>query len=166
MKPRYTESQRILLEALIIFALGAVFGLSFHYRLIFNAFAAGTADVAAFPALSSAKSYPVPVSLAQVQDLLAGGALAVDARIPELYREGHLPGAVSLPLVEIESGLPFFRQQIPATKALVVYCNGYACSDSFDLAMLLLRAGYENVRVFEGGLPQWRDAGLPVEEAQ
>jgi 3-mercaptopyruvate sulfurtransferase SseA len=29
--------------------------------------------------------------------------------------------------------------------------------------MLLLRAGYRDVRVFEGGLPQWRDAGLPVE---
>ena len=48
------------------------------------------------------------------------------------------------------------------TTRLVVYCSGYGCPDSFDLAMRLLAAGYRDVLVFEGGFPAWQDAGLPV----
>jgi rhodanese-related sulfurtransferase len=160
MKWPTPEFQRIVLEAIVIAALGAALGLSFHYRLILEAFAAGAPTA---PAAKATERYPVPAALPEVQKLLAAGALAVDARIPELYREGHLPAAVSLPLAEVEAGLPVFRQQVAADRTLIAYCSGYGCSDSFDLAMLLLRAGYRDVRVFEGGLPQWRDAGLPVE---
>jgi rhodanese-related sulfurtransferase len=49
---------------------------------------------------------------------------------------------------------------------LVIYCNGYGCPDSFDLGLRLIEAGYRDVRVFEGGLPEWRDAGLPVIEGE
>ncbi len=164
MKWPNAEFQRIVLEAVIIAALGAALGLSFHYRLIVDAFAAG--GPAATAATPVHERYPVPVALAEVQTLLAGGALAVDARIPELYREGHLPAAVSLPLAESEALLPTFRKNVAASRTLIAYCSGYGCPDSFDLAVLLLRAGYLDVRVFEGGLPQWRDAGLPVEAGQ
>jgi rhodanese-related sulfurtransferase len=166
MKKPNGEIQRILLEVLVIFALGAVIGLSFNYRLVIEAFARSEQTM---PAVAEEKTplpddrYPTAVFLAEAQKLLAEGALSVDARIPEMYREGHLPGAVSLPLSEVDAALPAFQRQVPAEKTLIVYCSGYGCSDSFDLGVILRRSGYADVRVFEGGLPQWQDAGLPVE---
>ncbi len=59
--------------------------------------------------------------------------------------------------------MPEFQRTIPAGRTLITFCSGYGCPDSFDLAVLLQQAGYRDVRVFEGGFPQWRDAGLPVE---
>jgi rhodanese-related sulfurtransferase len=44
----------------------------------------------------------------------------------------------------------------------VTYCSGFGCPDSFDLGMRLIETGYRDVRVFEGGYPEWRDAGLAV----
>ncbi len=49
---------------------------------------------------------------------------------------------------------------------LVVYCSGYDCHDSRDLATRLLAAGYRTVYVFEGGYPEWRDAGYPTREGK
>jgi rhodanese-related sulfurtransferase len=102
------------------------------------------------------------VLLTEVRDLTAVGALPVDARDGALYAEGHLPGAVSLPLAEVDALLESFRQQVAAERTLVLYCNGYGCPDSFDLGLRLIGEGYRDVRVFEGGFPEWRDAGLPV----
>jgi len=47
---------------------------------------------------------------------------------------------------------------------LMLYCSGFGCPDSFDLGERLLAEGYLDVRVYEGGFPEWRDAGLPVEK--
>ncbi len=62
--------------------------------------------------------------------------------------------------------LPAFLQKVAVEKTLVAYCNGYGCPDSFDLGLRLIREGYRDVRVYEGGLPEWRDAGLPVVKGQ
>jgi rhodanese-related sulfurtransferase len=119
------------------------------------------------PAVATTASLlPQPVLLAEVRELVNSGAVPVDARDGALFSDGHLPGAVSLPLGEVESRLAGFRQQVAEGKTLVAYCNGYGCPDSFDLGQLLIKAGYRDVRVFEGGFPEWRDAGLPVLKGQ
>ncbi len=100
----------------------------------------------------------------EVQQVLAEGAMLIDARSPELYLDGHIAGAVSLPLLEIDSVLPAFLGQVPKDRVMITYCSGFGCPDSFDLGLLLLENGYRDVRVFEGGYPEWRDAGLPVTE--
>lgn len=94
------------------------------------------------------------------------GALLVDARSLEDYGQGHLPTAVSLPLEDVEQRLPGFKGEVAVERPLIVYCNGYACPDSFDLAILLLKEGFADVSVFEGGYPEWQDAGLPIEGGQ
>jgi len=152
---------RILIEAVLIATLGTTVGLAVNHRLLADAFAgrlAAPAPVAASPATR----LPQPVLLAEVRELAAGAAVLVDARDAALYADGHLPGALSLPLGEVEAQLPGFRQKVAAEKTLVTYCNGYGCPDSFDLGLRLIREGYRDVRVYEGGLPEWRDAGLPV----
>jgi rhodanese-related sulfurtransferase len=153
---------RNLLEALVILAVGVLVGLSAHHRLLLDVFAGRVATPLPTAASEGPLPLPVPVDLAGVRAALQKGALAVDARLPERYREGHLPGARSLPWAEVEEGLPAFLAQVPKERRLILYCSGYGCPDSFDLGVRLLAAGYRDVLVFEGGFPAWQDAGLAV----
>jgi len=161
-----SDFRRILLEAIIIFALGAILGLSANFRLVSNLLEGKTiaGPPVAAPGAESPEVYPNPVDLADFQELRQRGAVVVDARIVELYAEGHVPEARSLPLDEIDERLPAFRRVVPSTATILAYCSGYGCPDSFDLAVRLLKEGFQDVRVFEGGFPEWRDAGLPVAE--
>lgn len=158
----YSDLKRIVVEATIIVCFGITVGLSFNYQMVMNAF---EGKVVTAPEIESTTNLlPVPVSLAEVQNF-SQRAVIIDARITELYAEGHLPNAVSLPLADIEQRLTAFIERYPE-RSLIIYCSGYGCSDSFDLALLLLENGYHDVMVYEGGFPEWRDSGLPVEEGQ
>ncbi len=153
------EWRRILLEAAVIVALAAVIGLSLHWRLL-AAFERDEPRGAA--ATASPADWPVPVGLAEVQLLLTHGAVAVDARPRPAWEEGHLPGALPLALGDFAAQIEPFQVRVPTGATVVVYCSGSGCPDSFDLARRLLQSGYQDVRVFEGGYPEWRDAALPV----
>ena len=154
--------RKLLLEAFIILLLGMLVGLSLNYRMLLAILEGAPPPVVPAVAPATTEVLPEPVGRAELRELLAAGALPVDARAPELYAEGHLPGAFSLPLAEAQQGPAALAGRLPAGRVLVTYCSGYACSDSFDLARLLLQAGHREVRVYEGGFPEWRDAGLPV----
>ena len=65
---------------------------------------------------------------------------------------------------EVADRLTEFKNQVPRETVLIAYCSGYGCPDSFDLGARLLAEGYHDVRVYEGGFPEWRDAHLPVEK--
>jgi rhodanese-related sulfurtransferase len=154
------------LEAVVICAVAMAVGLTMNFNMVMNAFTGKT--VAAPPsktALGTVAEFPDPVELDEVHELIAAGALLVDARHVEDYREAHLQGAVSLPLGEVDQRLDAFRSEVPAERIIIIYCNGFGCPDSFDLGVILLARGFQQVRVFEGGFPEWRDAGLPLEGA-
>ena len=151
------ERKRILLEACVLVAFGALFGLTVNHSLVMDALngqlGPQTATIAEEPA-----GFPVPVLLQDVQEILAAGGVIIDARSPELYAAGHIPGAISLPLAELDEHMAPFLANVAKDRVLVIYCSGYGCPDSFDLGVLLIEAGYADVRVFEGGYPEWRDA--------
>jgi rhodanese-related sulfurtransferase len=154
----------LLLEASILVACACLLGLSFNYQLLLDVLEGRLA--ATEPVAQEAiepGGFPQPVVLAGVEDLLAQGALLVDARSGDVYALGRLAGARSLPLAEWEHVSAAFRAEVPPERTLIAYCSGYGCPDSFDLAVVLIAAGYRAVRVYEGGFPEWRDAGLPVE---
>ena len=165
--------RRIMLEGLILCLLASAVGLSLNFRLVFNAFSGKTAVHAVVPqkVLEKAQSdpapvypaFPIPVELPEIDALLAEDAVLVDARSPEAYRDNHLAGAVSLPFAGLEERLAAFKERVPYSRMLIVYCSGYGCPDSFDLGVRLLKEGYEEVMVYEGGFPEWRDAGKPLE---
>jgi rhodanese-related sulfurtransferase len=159
-------TRRILSEAAAIFLLGVLAGLAVHHRLVLDAFSGRIAAPSPAGEQAGPAAYPAPVGLAEVRELAAAGAVLVDARSRELYAEGHLPGARSLPLAEADARLDAFRREAPPEAVLVIYCSGYRCPDSFDLGVKLLAAGWRDVRVFEGGFPEWHDAGLPVEKGE
>ena len=103
---------------------------------------------------------PDPETAKQVFD--AGSALFVDVRSRDMFVEGHIPGAVSLPLGDFESRVEAFAAEVSPTQPLVTYCSGRLCQDSHTAAQLLMERGFENVVVYIDGFPGWIENGYPV----
>lgn len=157
------DLKRIGLEACVLIAFGALVGLTLNYQLVMDALSGqlvSPQSQLASPSVSVA--LPMPALLDETQQAKELGAMIVDARSPELFALGHIDGAISLPMVDIDSTLPDFLSRVGKDQTLITYCSGFGCPDSFDLGVRLIEAGYRDVRVFEGGFPEWRDAGLPV----
>ncbi|MBW2194148.1 MAG: hypothetical protein JRD47_06490 [Deltaproteobacteria bacterium] len=93
----------------------------------------------------------------------AGIAVFVDARTRDLYKDGHIPGAVSLPVGQFDETIQTFIEQYPSENMIVAYCSGKACEDSHALATRLLEQGYSDVSVFIDGFSGWESEGHPVE---
>ena len=79
-------------------------------------------------------------------------ALVVDVRSPEQYEKEHIPGAVNLPLDQLEEKL----DQLPRDKPIVVYCGSSRCTASLKAARLLSEKGFTNVYRYVGGLADWK----------
>ncbi|MGK2934605.1 MAG: ArsR/SmtB family transcription factor [Gemmatimonadaceae bacterium] len=88
----------------------------------------------------------------------SGTVLVVDVRPEEEYLAGHIPGAVSIPLAELERRV----SGIPADKDVVAYCRGPYCVFAFRAVEIFRLRGHRARRLMEG-FPEWRAAGLPVE---
>lgn len=93
----------------------------------------------------------------------SGNVLFVDARTRENYDDGHIPGAVSLPVAQFDEHIDAFLGQHDIERSIVTYCSGRTCEDSHNLAQLLIDFGYIDVRVFIDGYPGWEAEGFPVE---
>lgn len=101
-----------------------------------------------------------PVSRAELMQRLGEGtAILLDVRPEDEYRLGHLPGAVNVASGELESRL----SELPADREIIAYCRGPYCVLSFEAVQTLRDRGYR-ARRLEDGFPEWKAAGLPVEE--
>jgi rhodanese-related sulfurtransferase len=87
----------------------------------------------------------------------------VDVRGKECcYDNGHLPGAVSIPLTELEKRAP---KELKPNEPVIVYCTSFSCTLSPRAAhMLEAHMEYTDVTHYEGGIKDWEDAGYPVEK--
>jgi rhodanese-related sulfurtransferase len=96
-------------------------------------------------------------------DLAAGDPsfVVLDARGPEAYARGHVPGAISFPYRTMTAETVAAR--LPAGKTVVTYCDGIHCNASTKAAARLAALGRE-VKEMLDGLEGWRRDGLPVEE--
>ena len=92
--------------------------------------------------------------------LTTGDVVLLDVRPEPEYRQGHIEGARSAPLQQLEGLLP----TLPRRKEVVAYCRGPYCVYADD-AVRLLRARGLKARRLDVGFPEWRRAGLPVETA-
>ena len=100
-----------------------------------------------------------PVPAAQLLERVRDGLVTVlDVRPPEEYAAGHLPGAINIPLKELEKHLDEFDP----SQEIVAYCRGPHCVLAFDAVSRLREKGV-NARRLDGGLPEWRMEGFPVE---
>lgn len=93
-----------------------------------------------------------------LQRVRDGLVTVLDVRPPEEYAAGHVPGAVNVPLSELEKYLKEFKPE----QEIVAYCRGPHCVLAFD-AVASLRANGLKARRLGDGFPEWKSAGLPVE---
>lgn len=165
------DARRLAVDMAAIILVAAVAGMSWNHRLLLDLWhGRAIQEQKASPQAPDAKPGGVlpmvlPLGLMQVKELFdTKEALIVDARDRETYRKGHIRGAASLPLGEADRLMPDFAARTPKERLIVVYCGGYDCHDSKAIGERLIAAGFGQVFVFEGGYPEWRDAGYPVEE--
>jgi len=156
-----TEARRTFRQALALAALSVLVAAAVHLPLI-QRFARGEFRETFFVQAD----YPGVrlITLAEAEDLWrAGETVFLDARAPDLYAEGHVPRARSVPAAEIETLMPVLVLRMAKEAALVVYCEGGDCQSSLTLAERLHDEGFKDIRVLSGGWEEWKRAGLPGE---
>src|SRR5919204_2721207 len=84
--------------------------------------------------------------------------VVLDTRPANEYAAGHIAGAVSVPVDDLQRRL----RQFPKNKAYIAYCRGPYCVYA-DRAVEILRAHGRRASRLVEGFPEWRAAGLPVE---
>jgi rhodanese-related sulfurtransferase/DNA-binding transcriptional ArsR family regulator len=87
-----------------------------------------------------------------------GRAVVIDVRPALEYAAGHIPGARSLPIDELEAGL----EALPRDREVIAYCRGPYCVYAHEAVRLLEARGYE-ARRLDTGYPEWARADRPVE---
>lgn len=92
-----------------------------------------------------------------VERAQAGLVTVIDVRPREEFDLGHVPGAVSIPLEELDARL----EELDPAAEIVAYCRGAYCLLAVE-AVARLRAKGFSARRMEDGMPEWRAAGLPV----
>jgi rhodanese-related sulfurtransferase len=83
--------------------------------------------------------------------------------IDEYFKGENISGSRHVPLDKVGSEIR--TSGIPKDTEIVVYCAGPHCPQSRFAAEKLAKLGYHNVRAYEGGLQEWRQAGYGIEKA-
>jgi rhodanese-related sulfurtransferase len=99
-----------------------------------------------------------PVDREALLELVRKGAVTIlDVRPVEEYRAGHIPGAVSVPLKELEQHFA----ELPQDREIVAYCRGPYCVLSINAVEMLRASGFNAIRL-EEGIQDLRAMGFPI----
>ncbi len=94
----------------------------------------------------------------------SNGILFVDARSKVEYDQGHIPGAIPMPLGEFDKFYDQYKTKIKKASKLITYCHGAGCKLSDKVAQRLYKdKGHKNTGSFFGGWPMWQQHNMPVE---
>lgn len=88
-----------------------------------------------------------------IERLARGDAVLVDVRPVEEFAAGHIDGARSIPLDELERRIT----ELPPDREVIAYCRGPFCVYAHE-AVRTLRAAGRSARRLEDGVPEWREA--------
>jgi rhodanese-related sulfurtransferase len=103
-----------------------------------------------------------PVARDLLLERVRGGEVTVlDVRPREEFEAGHIPGAMSVPLEELERRL----SELPQEREIVAYCRGPYCVMSIEAVALLKERGFTAVRM-EDGVLEWRAHDWPIETGE
>jgi len=99
-----------------------------------------------------------PISRTELARRVKSGAVTlIDVRPIEEYEQGHIEGAISVPLDEVKS----WAKSAPKRKQVVAYCRGPYCVYALKALAELRKRGITGLRS-EDGVTEWQAAGLPV----
>lgn len=113
------------------------------------------------------------------KEVASGTGLLIDARVPEWFQKGTIPGAVNVPFSTLDPSNPYRNQILTALGAsqrgsrwdfsgaptLTLFCNGPWCEQSPRAIKNLLEAGYpaNKIKYYRGGMQVWLLLGLTVQ---
>ncbi|MEU8616977.1 rhodanese-like domain-containing protein [Streptomyces sp. NPDC048623] len=98
----------------------------------------------------------------ELQKKIDEGLVTVVEALPlSYYADKHLPGALNLPLDQVDELSPTLLPDKDA--AIVTYCADGPCPNSGIAAERLVELGYTDVREYYEGKADWVEAGLPTE---
>jgi rhodanese-related sulfurtransferase len=90
--------------------------------------------------------------------------IILDARPRDIYNQGHLPSALSFPLMDFDDNIGQLLSSINRQSAILVYCSSFECTDSHTFATRLKNLKFIDVKVFSGGFRQWQEMGYEIEK--
>ena len=93
--------------------------------------------------------------------LKQGSVIVLDVRPADEYAAGHIAGARSIPLSELQTRL----KELPKRHEIVAYCRGPYCVLADEAVAFLRSHGLRAFR-FDEGFPEWKASGLPVERLE
>jgi rhodanese-related sulfurtransferase len=79
--------------------------------------------------------------------------MVIDARDPAQFAKGHIPGAIHMDWRQVLAK----RSTIPKNKPVLIYCNTGSLSAQAGLALRV--AGWDNVKILQGGMEEWKAKG-------
>lgn len=86
--------------------------------------------------------------------------LLVDTRPSELYANGHIPGAVSIPAQEVRASAGKYGGDLE----VITYTSNVICKESIMSDICFIEMGFENVSDYAGGMADWVEKKHPVEK--
>lgn len=128
-----------------------------HLRILAQAHLDQVGDLVTSYLRSRDALEPVPTS-ELLERARHGLVTVIDVRPPEEYAQGHIAGALNIPLDKLKQHL----NELPRNREIVAYCRGPWCVLSYEAVARLRKAGI-SARRLEDGLPEWRRAGMPIE---
>lgn len=153
---------RLLKEMIVIFAVACALGAAMnllHPRGFI---------LVSRSAVEERSIVPISVEEARIKRD-AGSAVFVDARDRAEYVYSRIPGAVSVPVLDLVEGkggapdLSFLDRPVE----VVIYCESAACGAARDLAVRIRERGYERaLYIMEKGFTEWESKGFPVERGE
>ena len=102
-----------------------------------------------------------PIEPAELASRIEAGdaPLVLDVRTPEEFEAGHIPGAVNVPIAELEARLAELERY--RSEEVVVHCQSGRRAAAAE--EILLEAGFTDVRDLSGHMAGWQQGGHPVE---
>ena len=157
----------IIFQALVIVAVAAVLGLTANALnprgvALTLTRPAGVAVADSLLAPGANAEGPLLVNRRQLKTLLnAGNTVLIDARAPDEFTAGHLPGAINIPF-ELLGEYVERMEALPRQARLVCYCDGPPCDKGEMLARELFGKGFTGAAFYNDGLEDWKAAGEEV----
>ena len=123
-------------------------------------------DWSAESRLAEDEGNSLSITLSEAETLFKENkAIFLDARGKDLFDEGHIKGAKSLPWHEVDDYFPEVIKDMDRESLVITYCDGESCNLSHDLALFLKNMGFTHVKVLVNGWTVWEENNLPIEVA-
>lgn len=88
-----------------------------------------------------------------------GGVIFLDVREPAEFNQGHIPGAINIPMHQVEQQIA--QKALDKSAPILIYCRSGRRSSL--VTATLIKKGYTHLMNLDGGIKAWSKAGYPVE---